>query len=157
VAQGRATSPPMIGARTSSTRTRVAPPIPASSITEISIDKTKADRLDAAPLSGVHQLFPRRLGPRATHERLGVDPPDADQLAGCVGWLLRDSNERAQARTAGPELIRERFGLQRMIEETVQAHDLYRPAICGSRHGDSDLNSPEFGGSSHRGERWYNS
>lgn len=67
-----------------------------------------------------------------------VDPPDADRLARCVGWLLGDPGARAQARTAGPELIRARFGLQRMIEETVQAYDLRRPAISKSRRDDAD-------------------
>jgi glycosyltransferase involved in cell wall biosynthesis len=60
-----------------------------------------------------------------------VDPPDADQLAGCVSWLLGDPGARAQARSAGPELIRARFGLQRMIDETAQAYDLRRQAISG--------------------------
>jgi glycosyltransferase involved in cell wall biosynthesis len=66
-----------------------------------------------------------------------VDPPDADRLARCVGWLLADPSARAQARIAGPELIRTRFGPQRMIDETVQAYDLYRVAIGGSRRGDA--------------------
>jgi glycosyltransferase involved in cell wall biosynthesis len=60
-----------------------------------------------------------------------VDPPDADQLAGRVTWLLGDPVARAQARSAGPELIRARFGLQRMIDETTQAYDLRSQAIGG--------------------------
>jgi glycosyltransferase involved in cell wall biosynthesis len=68
-----------------------------------------------------------------------VDPPDADRLARCVSWLLGDSGARAQAQTAGPELIRALFGLQRMIDETVRSYDLCRPAISGRRRSDADL------------------
>ena len=68
-----------------------------------------------------------------------VDPPDADRLARCVSWMLGDAGARAQAQTAGPELIQERFGLQRMIDETVKAYDLRRPAIGGSGCHDADL------------------
>jgi len=67
-----------------------------------------------------------------------VDPPDADRLAQCVSWLLADPSAQAQARFAGPELIRTRFGLQRMINETVQAYDLRRVASGESRRGDAD-------------------
>jgi len=67
-----------------------------------------------------------------------VDPPDADRLARRVGWLLGDTGARAQARIAGPELIRARFGLERMIDETVQAYDLRRLAIGGRRPDDAD-------------------
>lgn len=67
-----------------------------------------------------------------------VDPPDADRLARCVSWLLGDPGARVRAQTAGPELIRARFGLQRMIDETVQAYDLCRPVIGGRRRGDAD-------------------
>ena len=67
-----------------------------------------------------------------------VDPPDADRLARRVGWLLGDPGARAQARTAGPELIRARFGLERMIDETVQAYNLQRLAIGGRRPDDAD-------------------
>ena len=68
-----------------------------------------------------------------------VDPPDADQLARHVSWLLGDPGARAQAQTAGPELIQARFGLPRMIAETVQAYNLRRPAINGSGCRDADL------------------
>jgi len=74
-----------------------------------------------------------------------VDPPDADRLARCVTWLLGDHGARAQARTAGPELIRARFGLQRMIEETVQAYDLWRSATTESRRGDAASLDPMVG------------
>jgi glycosyltransferase involved in cell wall biosynthesis len=67
-----------------------------------------------------------------------VEPPDADRLAQRVTWLLLDPVARARAQTAGPELIRARFGLQRMIDETVLASDLRRPLIGGSRSGDAD-------------------
>ena len=67
-----------------------------------------------------------------------VDPPDAGGLARCVSWLLGDVSARMRAKTAGPELIRARFGLQRMIDETVQAYDLCRPGIGGSCRGDTD-------------------
>ena len=73
-----------------------------------------------------------------------VDPPDADRLARCVGWLLGDPSARAQARTAGPRLIRMRFGLQRMIDETMQAYDLWRVA-SGSRRGDAASLDPMVG------------
>jgi len=68
-----------------------------------------------------------------------VDPPDADRLARCVSWMLGDAGARAQAQTAGPELIQARFGLRRMIDETVKAYDLRRPAIVGSGCRDADL------------------
>jgi len=53
-----------------------------------------------------------------------VDPPDPDRLAGCVNRLLADPGARSRARAAGPELVRARFGLQRMIDETVQVYGL---------------------------------
>ena len=68
-----------------------------------------------------------------------VDPPDADRLARCVSWMLGDAGARAQAQTAGPQLIQARFGLRRMIDETVKAYDLRRPAIVGSGCRDADL------------------
>lgn len=68
-----------------------------------------------------------------------VDPPDPDRLARLVSGLLGDCGARARARTAGPELIRSRFGLQRMIDETIQAYDLCRPAIANHR---DDVTSP---------------
>ena len=74
-----------------------------------------------------------------------VDPPDADQLARHVSWLLGDPAARARAQAAGPELIRARFGLQRMIDETVQAYDFCRPRIDGSRRGDADPLGALFG------------
>jgi glycosyltransferase involved in cell wall biosynthesis len=55
-----------------------------------------------------------------------VDPPDADHLAGCVNRLLGDPGARARASAAGPELVRARFGLPRMIEETMKAYGLGR-------------------------------
>jgi glycosyltransferase involved in cell wall biosynthesis len=67
-----------------------------------------------------------------------VDPPDPEQLARCVSWLLWDPGARSEAGAAGPELIRARFGLRRMIDETVNAYDLRRPAIGGFRRGDDD-------------------
>jgi glycosyltransferase involved in cell wall biosynthesis len=67
-----------------------------------------------------------------------VDPPETDRLADCVSWLLGDPGARARARTAGPELVRARFGLQRMIDETVQTYDLRRPLIGGSRSDDAE-------------------
>jgi glycosyltransferase involved in cell wall biosynthesis len=66
-----------------------------------------------------------------------VEPPDADRLAQRVSWLLGNPGARARARTAGPELIRARFGLQRMIDETMQAYDLRRPLIGESGRGDA--------------------
>jgi glycosyltransferase involved in cell wall biosynthesis len=66
-----------------------------------------------------------------------VDPPDADRLARCVSWLLGDAGARARARTSGPELIRARFGLQRMIDETVRSYGLRRSAASGSRPVDA--------------------
>ena len=57
-----------------------------------------------------------------------VDPPDAAELARCVGWLLGDAAARARAAAAGPEFVRARFGLRRMIDETMQA---YRYASAG--------------------------
>jgi hypothetical protein len=74
-----------------------------------------------------------------------VDPPEADRLARCVGWLLADPSARAQARIAGPELIRTRFGLQRMINETVQAYDLRRVTSGESRRGDAASLGPTVG------------
>jgi glycosyltransferase involved in cell wall biosynthesis len=53
-----------------------------------------------------------------------VDPPEAEQLARRVCWLLADRKARAEARIAGPEFINQRFGLQRMIEETVAAYGM---------------------------------
>jgi glycosyltransferase involved in cell wall biosynthesis len=67
-----------------------------------------------------------------------VDPPEADRLARCVSWLLGDPAARAQAQTAGPELIRARFGLQRMIDETVQAYGLRRSATDATHGRDAD-------------------
>ena len=74
-----------------------------------------------------------------------VDPPDAGRLAHHVSWLLGNFGARARARTAGPGLIRARFGLQRMIDETVQAYDFCRPRIDGSRRGDADPLGALFG------------
>jgi glycosyltransferase involved in cell wall biosynthesis len=74
-----------------------------------------------------------------------VDTPDADRLARCVGGLLADPSARSQARIAGPELIRTRFGLQRMINETVQAYDLRRVASGASRRGDAASLGPTVG------------
>jgi glycosyltransferase involved in cell wall biosynthesis len=74
-----------------------------------------------------------------------VDPPDADRLAQCVSWLLADPSAQAQARIAGPELIRTQFGLQRMINETVQAHDLRRVASGRTRRDDATCLSALLG------------
>jgi len=74
-----------------------------------------------------------------------VDPPDADRLAQRVSWLLGDHGARALAQTAGPELIRSRFGLQRMLDETVQAYDLRRVASGESRRGDAASLGPTVG------------
>ncbi len=53
-----------------------------------------------------------------------VDPPDPGALARRIIWLLGDPDARARARIAGPALVRQRFGMQRMIEETLQAFRL---------------------------------
>jgi glycosyltransferase involved in cell wall biosynthesis len=74
-----------------------------------------------------------------------VDPPEAGRLAHHVSWLLGDAAARARARAAGPELIRARFGLQRMIDETVQAYDLCRPAIGENRGCESPIPSAMLG------------
>lgn len=53
-----------------------------------------------------------------------VDAPDPDELAGRVVALLQDAALRSRARAAGPAWIRERFGMRRMIQETIRAYDL---------------------------------
>ena len=60
-----------------------------------------------------------------------VDPPDPAQLAERVCWLLHESEARARARTAGPALVRTRFGMQRMVDETIEAYGL--SAVAGGR------------------------
>jgi glycosyltransferase involved in cell wall biosynthesis len=55
-----------------------------------------------------------------------IDPADPEQLARCVTWLLGDAPARLLARQAGPEMVRRRFGVQRMIDETVQAYGFDR-------------------------------
>jgi hypothetical protein len=67
-----------------------------------------------------------------------ADPPDADGLAHCVSWLLGDLGARTRAQTADTELLRTRFRLQHIIDETVQVYDSRRPAIGGRRRGDAD-------------------
>jgi glycosyltransferase involved in cell wall biosynthesis len=45
--------------------------------------------------------------------------PDAEALAGTVVELLNDPEFREQAKQAGPAFIEKRFGLRRMIDETM--------------------------------------
>lgn len=51
-----------------------------------------------------------------------VDPPDPVELAQRVVWLLSSPEVMARARAEGPALIRDRFGIRRMIDETLQAY-----------------------------------
>jgi glycosyltransferase involved in cell wall biosynthesis len=45
-------------------------------------------------------------------------------LADRVTWLLREDAIRAKCRVEGPEFVRSQFGLQRMIEQTLEAYDI---------------------------------
>jgi glycosyltransferase involved in cell wall biosynthesis len=58
-----------------------------------------------------------------------VDPPEADRLAARVCRLLSDPAARAVARTAGPAFVRSRFGLQRMVHETLAVFGLLERRI----------------------------
>jgi glycosyltransferase involved in cell wall biosynthesis len=51
-----------------------------------------------------------------------IDPPDPDRLAERILSLLSAPEAIAQARVAGAALIRDRFGMRRMIDETVQVY-----------------------------------
>ena len=51
-----------------------------------------------------------------------VDPPDAAGLADRVCALLDDAGLRAACLTAGPAFIQARFGLDRMVDETLAAY-----------------------------------
>lgn len=57
---------------------------------------------------------------------LFADVGDVDALTSAVVTLLTDHDLRARLSQAGPAFIRERFGLDRMVEETLQ---VYRQAI----------------------------
>lgn len=56
-----------------------------------------------------------------------VDTPDAEGLADRVAWLLNSPEAISRARVEGPALIRRRFGMQRMIDETMEAYGLAQP------------------------------
>src|SRR5579884_1467892 len=51
-----------------------------------------------------------------------VDPPDAGRLSERVTWLLGDRARRQRAGAAGRAFVRQRFGLERMIEETLEVY-----------------------------------
>ena len=53
-----------------------------------------------------------------------VDSPNAELLAERVTALLDDPVLHSQSQIAGPTWIEERFGMQRMIDQTVQAYGL---------------------------------
>jgi glycosyltransferase involved in cell wall biosynthesis len=53
-----------------------------------------------------------------------VDPPDPMRLAERVTWLLSSPDVMARARAEGPALIRSRFGMRRMIDETLRVYGL---------------------------------
>jgi glycosyltransferase involved in cell wall biosynthesis len=53
-----------------------------------------------------------------------VDPADPARLAERVCWLLSNPETRTRARAAGPALVGTRFGMQRMIDQTIQAYGL---------------------------------
>lgn len=49
---------------------------------------------------------------------------EPQRLADRVNWLLREDAVRARCRLAGPEFVRSQFGLQRMIDQTLDAYDI---------------------------------
>jgi glycosyltransferase involved in cell wall biosynthesis len=57
-----------------------------------------------------------------------VDASDAPTIADRVVAALEDGVERHRLRTAGPRFIAERFGLERMIDETLRAYGQSAPA-----------------------------
>jgi hypothetical protein len=79
----------------------------------------------------------RSGGAGARDERLHRGSARCRGPARCISWLLGDLDAQARAQTAGAQLIRTRFGLQRMVDEAVQVFDLRRPAIGGRRRGDA--------------------
>jgi glycosyltransferase involved in cell wall biosynthesis len=60
-----------------------------------------------------------------------VDPPNPMRLAERVTWLLRSPEVMARARDEGPALIRRRFGMRRMIDETLQVYGWAPEAATG--------------------------
>jgi glycosyltransferase involved in cell wall biosynthesis len=60
-----------------------------------------------------------------------VDPADPARLADRVNWLLANPEMRASARCAGPRFVQARFGLKRMIDETIAAYDLAHSGAAG--------------------------
>ncbi|MEY6432689.1 glycosyltransferase [Thioalkalicoccus limnaeus] len=55
---------------------------------------------------------------------LFVVEADAERLADAVSGLLTDDAQRARFAAAGPAFVRERFGLERMIDQTLAIYDL---------------------------------
>jgi glycosyltransferase involved in cell wall biosynthesis len=53
-----------------------------------------------------------------------VDEPDAAKLAARVLAVLGDDAFRARCKAAGPDFVTRRFGLQRMIDETLALYGL---------------------------------
>ena len=53
-----------------------------------------------------------------------VDEPDAARIADQVLAVLSSPDRLSTARTAGPAFVEARFGMQRMIKETLAAYGL---------------------------------
>jgi len=60
------------------------------------------------------------------HEQTGLlcDVGDVDELVRSVRRLLDDEDARAAMASAGPAFIKDRFGLERMVEQSVAVYDM---------------------------------
>jgi glycosyltransferase involved in cell wall biosynthesis len=65
------------------------------------------------------------VGDAVQHGHTGIlaDRPDVDSLTEALRVLLRDEALRRRCAAAGPLFVEQRFGLSRMVNETVQSYD----------------------------------
>lgn len=56
-----------------------------------------------------------------------VEPSDPDALAGAIAAALADPDERRRRGAAGAARLTERFGLDRMVDETLAVYEAQRP------------------------------